>query len=263
MESVFRPVDDDAMKPVDYDRVAAVFDERYARNQYEGTQNALLEFLGAERPAVLEVGCGTGHWLALIAPRVDIAVGVDLSLNMLERARQAAPGALPVRATAERIPFAARSFDRVFAINALHHFRQPAAFVADCRRVLREKGSVMTIGLDPHTGLDQWWVYDYFPAALDADRRRYLPTAHIRSMFLAAGFVDAWTSVAQHLPAERSFDLAETQGLLDRRSTSQLLVIGDDDYEAGMRRIRAERPTLRADLLLYATLACVDRIRSA
>jgi len=242
------------MRPVDYDAVAAEFDRRYARNQYEGTQSALIQFLGAGQPAALEVGCGTGHWLSLIAPRLDTTAGLDPSWNMLERAEHAAPRALLVRAAAERIPFAGGSFDRVFAINAFHHFTDHVAFVAECRRVLRPGGSFMTIGLDPSTGLDRWWVYDFFPAALAADRQRYPTTKRIREILAAAGFVDAHTSIAQHLPSERTFEEAEGSGLIDRSSTSQLLVISDEEYDSGMRRLREERPTLRADLRLYATV---------
>ena len=245
------------MRPVDYDGIASEFDRRYTRNQYEGTQSALIQFLGGGRPATLEVGCGTGHWLALIAPRLETTIGLDPSWNMLERAKQAAPQALLVRATAERIPFAAGSFERLFAINAFHHFTDHVAFVAECRRVLRPGGSFMTIGLDPSTGLDRWWVYDFFPAALAADRQRYPTTKRIREMLTAAGFVDAHTSIAQHMPTERTFEDAERLGLMERSSTSQLLVISDDDFASGMRRLRNERPTLRADLRLYATVGHV------
>ena len=243
------------MRPIDYDDVAPEFDRRYARNQYDGTQSALIQFLGGGRPATLEAGCGTGHWLALVEPRLDTVAGLDPSWKMLELAQAAAPQALLVRATAERIPFGAASFDRVFAINAFHHFSDPVRFATECRRVLRPGGAFMTIGLDPGTGLDRWWVYDYFPAALAVDRQRYPTTKKIREMLAAAGFIDAHTSIAQHLPAERTFETAEREGLLDRRSTSQLLVISDEDFESGMRRLREERPVLRADLRLYATIA--------
>ena len=242
------------MKRVDYDAVAADFDRRYSRNRYEGTTDAVERFVGRQRPATLEVGCGTGHWLALVASRASVVAGIDPSWGMLVHAQVAAPGALLARATAERLPFAGATFDRLFAVNAMHHFPDPAGFVAECRRVLRPGGAAMTIGLDPNTGLDQWWVYDYFPAALVADRRRYLPTGQIRALFESAGFVDVQTTVAQHMPAERSFENAEHQGVLDRRSTSQLMVIEDQEFETGMRKLRDERPVLRADLRLYATV---------
>jgi hypothetical protein len=56
------------------------------------------------------------------------------------------------------------------------------------------------------------------------------------------------------MPAERTFEEAERVGSLERSSTSQLLVISEEEFESGMRRLRAERPVLRADLRLYATM---------
>ena len=71
----------------------------------------------------------------------------------------------------------------------------------------------------------------------------------------AVGFVNATTDVTQHLPLELRLDEAKQRGLLDRTSNSQLLLLTDAEYEAGLRRITAERPVLRADLRLFATTA--------
>ena len=112
----------------------------------------------------------------------------------------------------------------------------------------------MTIGLDPHSGRDRWWVYDYFPTAILADRLRYLSADSICSHLTAAGFARVDTIVAQHLPACLAFYEAEAQGFLDRHSTSQLLVIGDAEWASGLARLRREKPLLHADLRLYATI---------
>jgi ubiquinone/menaquinone biosynthesis C-methylase UbiE len=244
------------MHRVDYDDVASVYDRRYDINQHEGTLASLTEFAGTGLD-VLEVGCGTGHWLVALDGRARMLAGVDQSDRMLRSARAASPDALLVRGRAEVLPFRSRSVDRLFAINAFHHFADKAAFAVEARRTLRPGGAAMTIGLDPHAGGDQWWVYDYFPASLEADRERYPPTRWIREVFAAAGFTDATTSVAQHIPAERPFAVALEQGLLDRRSTSQLMVISDADYEAGRRRLEEDEPVLRSDLRLYMTVARV------
>ena len=244
------------MRPVDYDDVAATYDHRYARQSYEEVGRALIEFIG-EGGTALEIGCGTGHWLRHIETYVASAVGVDQSWEMLQRARSAAPAAVLVQASAERLPLADAEFDRAFCVNALHHFADPAAFMHECRRVLRPGGAFLTIGLDPHTGEDQWWIYDFFPSARSADRERYPSTNAIREMLLAADFVSVRSRVVQHLPASRPYDLALSQGFLDRRSTSQLMVISDAEFAAGMQRLSTERPNLRADLRLYATFATV------
>ena len=54
---------------------------------------------------------------------------------------------------------------------------------------------------------------------------------------------------------ETPFESARQQGFIDRRATSQFMVISDDEYEAGMTHLLTEQPVLRANLRLYATTA--------
>jgi ubiquinone/menaquinone biosynthesis C-methylase UbiE len=246
------------MRRVDYDAIASRYHRRYETNRFDGLEACVRDFAGQSTcSALAEVGCGTGHWLRAFAEmRPDCSVaGLDLSMAMLSEARRTAPSALLVRGTADRLPWADDSFDRVLCVNALHHFQNHPAVFAECARVLRPGGAFMTIGLDPHAGADTWWIYEYFPAALVADRRRYPATATIRASLTAAGFHEPTTRVAQHIPAAVPFDEALAKGLVDRSSTSQLMVITDEEFTAGHARLLAERPRLEAELHLYATTA--------
>ena len=249
-------------QPVDYDRVAATYDSRYERNTYTGVEQALASFVedgGAAHHRVLEIGCGTGHWVRRLRQSRHIAFGVDPSAGMLQVAHGSLPG-LVIRGRAEALPCASASCDRLFCVNALHHFSDPAGFIAEARRVLRPRGGLLTVGLDPHSGQDQWWVYDYFPGALTEDRRRYLPTGRIRDLMTAAGFAKCETQIIQHLPREMTVGEARSGGFLDRRSGSQLMVISDAEYDAGIKRIEAAESTdptsklLCSNLRLYATI---------
>jgi SAM-dependent methyltransferase len=252
---------------VDYDRVAARYDDRYAWARYEGVEQALTSFLRTSprpAPAVLEVGCGTGRWVqGLHAARIR-PIGVDISRGMLSIARARVVGARLVRARAEALPLLAGSIDRVFCVNALHHFVDAPAFFGAAWRVLRHGGGLMTVGLDPHTGRDRWWIYDYFPEALVEDLQRYPAAPAIREAMRAAGFSRCETREVQQFAATLSPDEVVERGLLERTTTSQLMVISDAAYAAGMRRMASQRQaaagdrTLRVDLRLYATTGWVD-----
>jgi ubiquinone/menaquinone biosynthesis C-methylase UbiE len=53
---------------VNYDQVASAYDRRYDLNAYDGVRDYLRRFIDSSADvSVLEVGCGTGHWLAELA----------------------------------------------------------------------------------------------------------------------------------------------------------------------------------------------------
>ena len=226
----------------------------------------MIAFAGQNPARVLEVGCGTGHWLRLLGAEGIRVAGLDASIRMLGCAHAQAPLTLLVHGLAERLPWAAESFDRVFSVNALHHFRNKRTFLVEARRVLRPGGRIMTIGLDPHTKIDQWYVYEYFEPVVEIDRRRYPASSQIREWMHAVGFVNCVTREVQHLPVRLSARAAIEQGRLDKCATSQLSVLTDEQYQQGIDRIRkgiesAEARDgalyLTADLRLYATFGSV------
>ncbi len=247
-------------RSVDYDSIASGYDRRYEENEYAGIQRALRQLITSPSGTrVLEVGCGTGHWLGVLAAYGLWAAGIDVSRAMLTRVR----GHPVVQGRVEFLPWATASFDHVVCINALHHFADAPAFLAEAWRILRSSGSVMIIGQDPHTDLDHWCVYDYFAGTRERDRRRYPASATIRAWMAAAGFADCDSFEAQHLDFQVPAREALAHGRLDRSVTSQLSLLTDAEYEDGLERIRRDiaREEARGrslplivDLHLYATV---------
>jgi SAM-dependent methyltransferase len=252
---------------VDYDSIAAGYDRRYLINDYSRVGEALQSFVGRDLTGrVLEVGCGTGHWLRLLAESGKRVAGVDASYNMLDYARVQAPGASLAHGRAERLPLIDGAFERLFCINALHHFGDKASFFAEARRVLGPGGQLMTIGLDPHTGVDRWYIYEYFEPVVEIDKRRYPPSGQIRDWMRAAGFTSVSTREVQHLPAKLSARAALDEGRLARGMTSQLAVLTDEQYRQGIDRFHGALAAaeaqgnelwLVADLRMYGTYGTV------
>ncbi|HVC96360.1 MAG TPA: class I SAM-dependent methyltransferase [Pirellulales bacterium] len=135
-------------RPLRYRDLSLVFD-RYAR----GTPVAYSWFRAAEchalaavdcRRPLLDLGCGTGEFAAFALERgADgrvVDAGIDLSECRLRRARERAAHALLARADAAALPFANGSFSSVLAVSVCEHLGDPAAVLAEVRRVLRPGG---------------------------------------------------------------------------------------------------------------------------
>ena len=247
-----------------YQSIAPVFDRRYQVHDYEGVESAVGAFLASQiRIDVLDCGCGTGHWLIKFASPDRRVIGLDASAEMLIQAARGKQLEL-VHAQAEYLPFEMGSFDRIFCVNSFHHFPSKRLFVSEVRRVLRPRGGFTTVGLDPHTGLDKWWIYDYFENALDLDKQRYVSAKTICEMLTAVGFVDCRTEIVQSFPVAASARRSLDRGDVAKTATSQLAILTDDEYQRGVQQIHADiiaaercgqELLLLSDLRLYATTA--------
>jgi demethylmenaquinone methyltransferase/2-methoxy-6-polyprenyl-1,4-benzoquinol methylase len=96
---------------------------------------------------VLDVGGGTGR----AARELDVPrrIVVDVSAGMLARAR--GRGLECVRGDATRLPFAAESVDAIVVLDALHHFPDAPAAVADAARLLAPGGVLVVREFAPDT----------------------------------------------------------------------------------------------------------------
>jgi ubiquinone/menaquinone biosynthesis C-methylase UbiE len=225
-------------------------------------ERALRAFLlSGTRLDVLDVGCGTGYWLTRLASADRRVVGLDASAAMLHQIPRRERFEL-VHARAEALPLEAGKFDRVFCLNSLHHFADKRAFIGEARRVLRGGGGFMTVGLDPHTGLDKWWVYDYFEHSLERDKQRYPSTNDICDVLAEYGFVNCRTELVQCFSRLDSARRSMERGDLARTVTSQLALLTDEEYDRGLERIRegildaeesGQELVLTVDLRLFAT----------
>lgn len=96
---------------------------------------------------VLEAGCGVGAQTAILAGNSPGArlVSVDIAASSVLQARRRAPGARFGQADIMHLPFRDETFDHVFVCFVLEHLRDPAAALADLRRVLKPGGSITVI----------------------------------------------------------------------------------------------------------------------
>ena len=112
----------------------------FSRLFQEDWHAEMLAQLPAGARRVLDLGCGTGFFLAELERQRPGAIGLDISHAMLRVSEQYVPGARVVTADAELLPFRPGTFDGIFCKGSLHHTRDHVRFLENCRRALAPGG---------------------------------------------------------------------------------------------------------------------------
>jgi ubiquinone/menaquinone biosynthesis C-methylase UbiE len=165
----------------------------YGGYRYDGRWRAVARDMIAHyglKPGMraLDVGCGKGFLvkdLMLECPGLE-AFGLDISLYAIEQAPEELTGRLHL-GTAERLPFANKSFDCVISLNTIHNFPRPRAVkaMAEIERVSRGSSFVV---VDSYRTPDQKAIFESW--VLTAEFHDY-PQEWIR-LFEEAGYTGDW-----------------------------------------------------------------------
>ena len=149
-----------------FDRAAAGYDaSAVLEREVAGRMSERLQYVKLAPARILDLGCGTGVDLDLLAKRYPKALplGCDLAVPMLRQAGSRSPWirrALPlldprrprlVCADARRLPFKAGSVGLVWSNQMLHWLDEPLPAFGEICRVLEVGGLLMFSTLGPDT----------------------------------------------------------------------------------------------------------------
>ena len=241
-------------------------------NFYDGTRQALgvdivLGLLAARGPratandgdspmSVLDIGCGTGNYLAALAPHGYRLTGLEYSAGMLAQAREktrALANVRLVRGSAFILPFPAGRFHAAMLNQVVHHFdnpgdsHDPAAFpmlrqaLAQVYETLAPGGLVLLNHCGQQQMMDAYWWVELFPNAMLRMCQRYISLPALRGMLAGIGFEygGAIVPLDEVLQAR---DYLNLRGPLDenwRRGDSTWTLATDEELAAGQARLRA------------------------
>ncbi|MBI5864179.1 MAG: class I SAM-dependent methyltransferase [Planctomycetes bacterium] len=151
----------------------------------------------ADRPfRMLDVGCGTGTLLSLMArePGAERLFGLDYAKEMTRRAADKFAGSphaeklQMLNGDAERLPLCDGAVDIVTCCNSFHHYPHQATAVCEFGRVLRPGGILVLIDAFRDNVIG-WIVYDVGVAKIEK-HVHHASWSAVRQMALGAGFAD-------------------------------------------------------------------------
>lgn len=160
-----------------YDRVNPFF-------WTEAMRAEALELLDIQQgDRVLDVGCGTGFGTAGLLQYTDDVHGLDQSRHQMEQAFEKFGKHDQVafyRGDAERLPFAANTFDLIWSSGSIEYWPNPVSALSDFRRVVKPGGQVLVVGPNHPTNPIKARIADAIMLFYDEDEAE--------RMFREAGF---------------------------------------------------------------------------
>ncbi|TSC67927.1 MAG: putative methyltransferase [Parcubacteria group bacterium Gr01-1014_72] len=128
-----------------YDDLLEGSDDTYQRQVILPNLLRLVAPRGGLR--VLDVACGQGFFSRAFAEAGAEVVGVDISEELVRRARERAPAGVKfIVASADRIPLAEKGvFDAATIVLALQNIENVAGVFGECARLLRQGGKLFLV----------------------------------------------------------------------------------------------------------------------
>ena len=226
------------MIKTNYNKIAKTYNNRYRENYLTNIENDLKNIVVANNYTnILEAGSGTGRWINSLEKNEYKIFGLDYSLEMLKISRNNNAELKVVNANAIKIPFKDCTFDLIFSINAIHHFPDKNLFLNECRRTLKQSGSLAIYSVDPHIDKN-WYVYEYFDSVYENDLKRFIPIEELKIKLKENNFSDIKVKVVEKVFNERVGNDVFNDPFLDKNHSSQLANLSDKEYETGIKKIK-------------------------
>jgi SAM-dependent methyltransferase len=223
-------------QPDHFERVAGRYDELRSPPGLTILHDTLVTEGDLAGKRVLDIGCGTGAALAVLAREFGCTVaGVDPSPGMLAEARRKLPNRDIRKGAAEALPFSDETFDAALMMTVVQHVERSRAF-PEARRVLADRGRFLIATPDPEM-FPRAWMAPLFPSYVEIEQRRFPGRTTLEEELYDSGF-----SAVRCVPLSvfRRFDRDYALERIRNRYASTFDHMSDDEYREGLARAERE-----------------------
>jgi ubiquinone/menaquinone biosynthesis C-methylase UbiE len=170
-----------------YDRIGKTYDvTRHADSEIVARLHEMLSPVAGGR--YLDVGCGSGNYTCALAAKGLQMTGIDVSEEMLQKARCKSSQVIWFQGDAKQLPFANQIFQGAICTLATHHIKPLQAALHEIFRVL-ENGKLVIFTATPEQ-MQHYWLWHYFPKMMRTGSEHMLSFTAIAELLQDAGFLD-------------------------------------------------------------------------
>ena len=136
----------------------------------------------------LDVGCGSGNYTEAIFKQGFKISGIDISEEMLRKAKIKNSDVNWICGDARKMPFASKSFDGAICVLATHHIKDIKAAFYEVFRVLK-KGNFVIFTTFPEQ-MKAYWLHHYFPTMMQRAEKIMTSSEIISQTLSSVGFTN-------------------------------------------------------------------------
>ena len=175
---------------------------------------------------VLEVACGSGSGLSLLAETARSVIGGDIEEGNLKHARDTYKNhhIEVMQLDAHNLEFEDNSFDVILLFEAIYYLKDPKQFLKESKRVLRTGGKIILC-----TANKNWSDFNPSPYSY-----KYFSVPELKEYFESEGFK---TDFAASFPDQHDSVSAKIKSLIKRTAVKFNLMPKTMKGKAGLKRL--------------------------
>ncbi|VAW26075.1 hypothetical protein MNBD_BACTEROID06-665 [hydrothermal vent metagenome] len=133
---------------------------------------------------LLEIGCGEGRGVELLAPKATTYTAVDKIEEVVDDLSLKFPEADFIQAKIPPLPFKDNSFDSVVSFQVIEHIKEDAAYLKEINRILKPGGKayISTPNIKLTLSRNPWHIREYTAEKLTSICNKYFSKVEMKGI---------------------------------------------------------------------------------